>query len=983
MSGDIEYRQSAHFQLVNTPGIFFGKESKMSKQKSVRRAIQFALMTGVTSAIVWSAPIHAQEQDVDEASENLLEEVIVTGSRIRRSDLTANSPISVIESESMRVANTVNVEEFLRDMPQFVASVGKNGNNGNDGSATLDLRDMGEERTLVLVDGKRFVPYDYQGYVDLGMIPSALIERVEVITGGASAVYGADAIAGVVNIILKNNFEGAEFDASYAVSGENDANRYDYNFTLGTNFDNGRGNIVLNAGFTDQDPVTQGERSFGVEALDDLLNSVGSFTTPQGTGFDSSFPGDALGGLIQFDPNGDIIPFTSTFNFNPFNLFLVPQKKWTVTALGRYELTDKVEFFSRASFANNRIDTIIAPSGTFFESFNLAVDNPFFGPSAVERFTQVDANEFGPNAGDGRVDLLLGRRMVEVGTRNSIYENTAYQIVGGLRGALTDTVDWEVFAQFGRTSRSQNFENDLTVSKAQQALDAVIDPVTGEIVCSDPGGGCAPANLFGEGNLSQDAADFLRTSLNEVNKTNQTVAGGSLSGTLPFQFPWTENAIGYAAGVEYRAEDAQNLPDDNFASGNAIGFGASAVVDAEIEIKEVFLEGLVPITDRLNFETGIRFADYENTVGDSGNSFDNTSWKAGLDWTPIDGFRIRGMFQRAVRAPSLAEIGLPRTPSTGDLDNDPCEGSNPVGDSALTQLCIDTGVPAAAIGNVVSIISGQINNFVGGNTQLQPEEADTFTFGVVVTPESIPELSVTLDWYSIEVTDVVSQISEQNIVDACYLIEKDAGSQFCSLISRNNINGGLTGPKDFGVDVSLVNAAFLKFEGVDFTVNYGLDLGNSTLDLGLNGTYVISKEQQDADFLPVDECAGLLGNTCTDPGSEWRWIQTTNWRMGDLAVQLRWQYIDGVTQDAIVLDGADPSQFAVTKIPSYNYFDLFASYGLNDVWTVRAGVENLFDKSPPITGNDWGGTLQNSGNTFPATYDPIGRYFFAGVNARF
>ena len=941
---------------------------------------------GILIATAISGPTAlAQEQEA-------IDEIVVTGSRISRADIDANSPISVITAEQIRMFNSSNVEEFLRDMPQFVAAIGANGNNGNDGSATIDLRDMGEERTLVLVDGKRFVPFDSQGFVDLSMIPTSLIERVEIITGGASAVYGADAIAGVVNFIMKKNFEGFEFDSSYSVSGESDADRYDFSFTVGGNFADDRGNIVLNAGYTKQDAVTQNDRPFGVFALDDLLAPVGSFTTPQGTVFDSSFPGDPEGGLTQFDPNGNSIPFANTFNFNPFNLFLVPQKKWTATAIGTYELTDNVEVFSRLSFANNRVDTVIAPSGTFFESFNLAVNNPFFGPASVARFTQVDANESNAaTRGDGRVDLLLGRRTVEIGTRDSIYENTAFQVVGGLKGDWGDQ-RWEVFGQFGRTSRNQNFKNDIALATTQQALDVVRDPVSGEIVCADPSGGCVPANLFGAGNLSQAGADFLRLDLNEVNKTNQTIFGASISGDLPISLP-SANPIAYAAGVEYRREDGAHLPDGNFASGNAIGFGASSPVDAEIEIKEVFLETVIPIlTDvpgaqTLALEAGVRVADYENTAtfstGTVGSDFNNTSWKAGLTWTPVEGYRVRAMFQRAVRAPTLNEIGLPRTPSTGDLGNDPCEGSNPVGDAALTQLCIDTGVPAAAIGSVNSIIAGQINNFVGGNPTLRPEEADTLTVGIVITPEQLPNFVATLDWYSIEIDDVVSQISEQNIVDACYFVEQDANGTFCSLISRNQINGGLTGPKAFGVDVSLINAAFLKFEGIDFSLKYGWDIGDGTLDLGLNGTYVLTKERQDAGFLPIDECAGLVGNTCTDPGAEFKWVQTTNWLMGPWAVQLRWQFIDSLEQDAIVLDGQPASDFALPKIPSFSYFDLAAKYELGDHWTVRAGVNNLLDKQPPVTGNDFGGTLQNSGNTFPATYDPIGRSFFVGVNTRF
>ncbi|RMF96154.1 MAG: TonB-dependent receptor, partial [Gammaproteobacteria bacterium] len=463
-----------------------------------------------------------------------MEEIFVTGSRIARSDLTANSPISIISSESLRVTNTVNVEEYLRKMPQFAQAIGRNSNNGNPGVSTLDLRNLGEERTLVLMDGRRLIPYDADGVVDVSMVPAALIERVEVITGGASSVYGADAVAGVVNFIMKKDFEGIEFNGSAGITEEGDGNVYDFAVTFGGNFADGRGNLVFSAGFTKQDGVTQGEREFGVEALDDLLNPVGSFTTPQGTAFDSSFPGDTEGGLTQFDPNGNTVPFSQTFNFNPFNLYQTPVRRWTLTSIGHYDVTDDIELFARASFSNSRVDTIIAPSGTFFESFSLSyLTNPFLGPGAVARFTQVDNAETDPStAGDGIVDILLGRRLVEVGTRNSNYENTAYQIVSGLKGEFADSHKWEIFGQWGRTSRTQNFDNDTTISKVQQSIDAILDPTTNQPVCVDPSGNCVPANLFG-GTMSPEAADFLRTSLVETNTTSQMVFGGSVTGDLP------------------------------------------------------------------------------------------------------------------------------------------------------------------------------------------------------------------------------------------------------------------------------------------------------------------------------------------------------------------------------------------------------------------------------------------------------------------
>ena len=932
------------------------------------------------------------------------EELIVTGSRIPRADLTANSPIEIVTGEQMELAHTTNVEEYLRRMPQFAQANGRNTNNGNDGSATVDLRNLGEERTLVLMDGKRFTPYDAQGFVDVGMIPGALVERVEIVTGGASAVYGADAIAGVVNFIMKKDFEGVEIDSSYGITEEGDGDVFDMNLTMGGNFDGGRGNVVFNFNYVNQAKVHQDARPFGVEALDDLLDPVGSITNvPAGSVIDGSFPGDTSSmttdGFAQFDENGNIVDFFDTFNFNPFNLYQVPQKKWTATVIGRYELTDSVEAFARGSFANNRVDTIIAPSGTFGEQYTYDYNNnAYLGPDTRARWALVDANEAGcstvpvePTCNDGMVDVFMYRRLLEVGPRTSQYENTAYQFVGGLTGELFESQNWELFAQYGRTSRTQNFLNDTTISKTAQASNAVVDPVTNEIVCADTSGGCAPINIFG-GDISQAGADFIRTSLVEVNKTDQLIFGGNFGGDIPLTIPSADNPIAYVVGIERREEQGFHLPDDNYKTGNAIGFGASSELKSEIEVTEYYGELRVPVVEGaafaelLSLEGGIRYSDYKNTVGSQGSSFEETTFYTGGEWAPGGGLRLRAMFQRANRQPSLYEIGLPRTPSTGDLDRDPCEGQNIFDSQFIEDLCLATGVPQANAGSVISIIVGQINNFVGGNPTLQPEEADTTTFGFVWTPEFLEGLELSVDYYEIDIENVITEVSEQNTVDACYDQSNnptgDPNAQFCQLILRNQF-GGLTGPKQFGVDISRINAGFLVVEGIDFRAQYGFDVGAGTLDVGIVGSYVLDNSQQDADFLPEFDCTGLLGNTCLRPSPELVFNQTTSWTQGPVNVQLTWEFIDEVTQDAIVLSGADPSNYALQKLDSQHYFYLAGSYEINDTWSVRAGIDNLLDEDPPIPGNDWGGTAENSGNTFPATYDPLGRKYWFGVKARF
>ena len=962
----------------------------MKKKRLLSTSVQLITL-GVTGCLLGAvAPAYAQT-----SADTNIEELLVTGSRIKRPDLTSNSAIAIVDAADLRMTNTINPEAYLRDDPRFVAAVGGNTNNGNDGAATVDLRNLGEERTLILVDGKRFTPYDYQGFVDLSMIPTALIERVEVVTGGASAVYGSDAIGGVVNFVMKKNFSGVEFDVATSSSFESDAKRDDFSLTFGGDLAEGKGNIVASLSYSKQDALYQGDRKYSEYSLDNMLEAGGSPTHPNGTIYTTvDIPAFGVGtdSPVQFDDNGNLTDDVQLFNFNPYNLLVAPQEKYTATVIGDYDITDTTEFFSRFSFANNRVNTIIAPTGTFFFPYSLNIDNPFLSAQDQAIFAGLDAAEEGTAQNDGVVDILFGRRLSELGTRDSLYENTTMQFVAGLRGTLFDNYDWEVFAQKGRTSRAQNFLNDVDYNKSFQGMQAVKDPDTGEIVCMDPSGGCVPINYFGPNTITPEMANYIRFNLNENNKTDQVVAGASISGPVGLTIPSATNPIEFAAGFEYREETAENLPDQNLVTANSVGFGGSSPVDASFNASEFFAEVRVPLVEDVSFaktialEAAVRFADYENQVviGDtSTNSFDNTSYKFGGEWAINDSVRFRSLFQHAVRAPNLAEIGLPRTSSTGDLNIDYCAEPEALNDPSLVTLCEQTGVPVGKVGNFNSIAAGQTNNYLGGNPELTPEEADTLTVGVVYNSETLP-FTFSVDYYDIEIENVILTLSEQNIMDGCYLLDKDPNGAFCSRMNRSPLTGTLLSGAETGIDASKINAGIRSTKGVDITLDYGFDLSSAgILDYSLNAVYVMENVQQDADLFPSVDCVGLVGKTCVRPDPEWRLVQTLTWSMEALTLSLRWQYIDDLTQDAIALGAADASEYAMPTISSFNYFDLFASYALTDQVELRAGINNLMDEEPPIVGNEYGGTAENSGNTFPATYDPVGRSGFIGVNMHF
>lgn len=920
--------------------------------------------------------------------------IIVTGSRIARPDLTSNSPISVISADTMKLSGATSVEDVLRDIPQAVPGIGGQTNNGNEGAATIDLRNLKEERTLVLVDGKRFVPYDKNGVVDVNMIPAALIKRVDVVTGGASAVYGSDAIAGVVNFILDDEFKGIKGDVQYGITSRGDARTFDASLTYGTDFSDGRGHLVVNGGYTKKAALSQGRRSFSEFALGQAdLQPSGSLTDTPGN-ISDNFPtlcsqADIDDGncYAQFLPNGDLGPLNGSFNFNPYNLFQVPQERYQAHALLKYEFSDAVNFFGRASYIDTKVTTILAPSGTFFFPFTVNLDNPFLSSQARSILSPLDTDN------NGNVDIAFGRRATELGTRDSIYRNKAMQFVGGLRGDIGSGLNYEVFAQYGQVKRRQQYLNDIDFAKTQQGM--LVRDINGIPTCIDPSNGCVPVNLFGAGNLSPEAAQFIRLDLEANDKTTQFVTGASLAGDL-FTLPTATSAAGFAVGAEYRREKTVSRPDANLVAGNSIGFGAQSPVDAKYSVKELYGEVRVPLlegmafAESLVFEGGLRYSRYDSNVtnlvagGTFGNSFSNWTFKAGGEWVPTEGVRLRGLFQRAVRAPNLAELGEPRTSSTGDLENDPCAGANPVGNAVLTQLCIDTGVRADRIGTVNGPIAGQISSFVGGNPNLTPEKSNTYSLGIVLQPRQLPGFTASVDYFNITVKNAITQFSEQVIVDACYEQEQDANGFFCQLINRNPINGSLNGGTDTGVDASTLNAASLKRTGIDFAASYQFNIGeDAKLRLGINATRAIKSVDQPASIFPSFDCVGLVGKTCTRPQPKWQFIQNTQLDYGPVSLLLRWRYIGKLTKDDIVLNGADPADYVVPVIKARSYFDLSGTVQVAERFQLRGGINNLFDKKPPIVGNDYGGTAENSGNTFPATYDPLGRAFFIGASVTF
>jgi outer membrane receptor protein involved in Fe transport len=944
------------------------------RDTKVKTTIQKATLRGATClsavAALYATGAYAQETPADEGGNG--DVIIVTGSRIISPNLTASSPVSVVSGDTFKEFNSPSVETLLASNPQFLPESGPAVNNGNPGAASLNLRGLGDQRTLVLVNGKRMVSYDYNGVVDVNSIPTALIKRVDVLTGGASAVYGSDAVSGVVNFILDDEFTGLRFDGSTQITGHGDGPVYDANLTGGLKLGD-RGNIVASVGYLKRKLIFQSQRKFSNFALDsDDLVSPGGSSTSVPTVFDNTFANTSED-YYQIGAGNNLVPYYQPYNYAPPNYLITPQERWLGTVLAKYEVADGIELYGRGSYIRSKVNSQSAPTGTFGYSFDIYPDNPYLTDQQRDLFF----NGIGTINADGSTTVNIRRRIVESGGRTTTYDNESWQAVVGARGDFADKWNYDVFGQYSKTTRNIAYLNDITYARVAQALDAVQSGTN--VVCRDPSNGCVPINLFTTDPIGQDALAFISASGSERDVTEQWVAGASVSGSIASISPWSDTDIGLALGVEYRKEKARADIDAAYASGDLIGYGQGIPFDPfSYDVKEAYGEVLLPIISdkpgfqELTLEAGARYSDYSSV----GSVF---TWKAGANWAPMDGIRLRGMFQRAVRAPNLYELAAPHVSSIDNLDTDPCAGNNPVGNAMLTALCVATGAPSSQIGRIPDPVSGQINSFSGGNLDLKAEKANTITLGVVLNPVSVPGLTMSVDYYDIKIKNAIDTLggSPQNVVDACYNVIQDASSPYCQAIHRNALSGSLAGGIDYGVDQFQFNAASRQTRGVDVQFDYKRPVGAYTIGLNVAGNYIVTYKKQGASFLPETECAGRFGFACNfAPMPKWKHTATLSFGNDNFNLAGRWRLIGGVKEDS----GTD---ILKSKIPSVSYFDFTGNFTIQDSYTLRLGIQNAFDKQPPIVGSAAGGTAYNAANTFPSVYDVLGRTFFVGITAKY
>ena len=971
------------------------------------------LSGGAIAAMALATPALAQQttddatdqetaiQTSEGAEEGATTRVTITGSRIVRNDLDTAAPIAVVQDEEFKLSGTVNAEQVINTLPQVIPGTTAFSNNPGNGTADLNLRGLGQNRNLVLVNGRRYMFYDPGQITDINTIPTFLVGSVDVVTGGASAVYGSDAIAGVTNFKLRY-VDGIEAGGQYSITERGDGSRYNVFTALGAEFDDGRGRATVYGEYYNREGVFQGDRAFsnfalGAESFGEPLQQFGSSTLPNGViryfgnGNRAGTEFAANRAVVFDDTPGEFRTRTGdTYNYAPVNYLMIPQERYLIGGHAEYDIGNGHTVYSEMSYANNRVQQELAATpvtGTF--NVNLATIQPFLSAADFAQLQQLDATETGTGASapnNGQLSLFLQRRTVETGARNSLDERNAFRIVTGVNGPLTDTFSYDLYYQYARTRNANIQEGNISRSAFQAGLDGTASPI----------------NIFGPGTLTPDMVDQISIRAQNGDISTLQVVSGVISGTIG-NLGWGADDLGIALGTEYRRVGAQFIPDTALSSGDVIGFNAGNPTEGSYDVTEFFGELTLPIFDngngtKLDVTGAARYSDYslENVGG-------VWAYAGGVTFSPIDDVTFRGQYQRAVRAPNIGEL------FGGQFINfpgaqDPCADPAILGDATAVALCQATGVPAGSVGDPGIQLNTQIPALGGGNPDLSEEVSDSWTAGVVLSPSFAPGLNVTVDWYNIKIEDAIATLGGgfANTINLCYRVIQDINSPFCQpFVGKRAPNGSIT-VADPPL-VSLANASLFEVEGVDFQVDYGTPVPFSIFsaeeDARLNffflGTYTIKSNFTPVDALPdeVNECAGKFGTSqCGEPTPEWKWTSRMSYIDGPATISLRWRHIGEVTDDDPSIDYAAFN--GIETIEAVDYFDLSFAFDITESFTLSAGVNNLFDKLPGtptfngiIVDNRPNSLLlgdnQEQANTYPSTYDVLGRDFFISARMQF
>ena len=903
-------------------------------------ALAGALVQAPGIAGAQTVPQQDQPQDGADGGSDAGKDIIVTGTRIAAPGITSTSPIASTSEQQIRLQSALTIEDFSTKLPQLSGGV-RQGSQGSDafGAQVLELRNFGQSRSLVLIDGTRAAPFSFRNSVDVNAIPAALIKRTDVLTGGAAAVYGADAVAGVVNFILNDDFEGVRASAIGRLS-TNGGAQYGASVMVGAGLGT-RGHLVIAADYTQRDGIVAADRSWAATPNQTIPSIGGVFTDV------------ASGRRFGFTDQGAFTTTPSaTSNLSGSYPLVSPLKRINVAALYKYEVAPAIELYGRAMYTNTRTIETGTPGATpvsVSRTVGINSTNPFLTDAIRNQLTFVN----------GMAQVNVSRSLAELGLIEYHTERNTLQVQGGLRGALTGATRWNVYAQYGRSTENTLITGDGLVANSAGANNfaSIVNTV----------------NIFGPNQPGLAAA--LGSSINGFNrKRDQFVAAGTISGTLEELFSLPAGPIGFAAGVEYRRETATIDQDTALLTGNTYRQGVQAAYQGQFDVKELYGELLVPLIHdtplirKLSVGGAYRLSDY-NLFGTHG------TWKVEGNWEVDRNLRFRGTYQRVLRTPNFGEFaaGMSSLPFSSLVTVDrlkPRYGGDPcvlgTGDKAQCQR-----FNAPAVGSTNSYAPGYLtgNYYYGGNRDLKPETGYTTTAGVVITPGFLPGFNATVDWYQLDLKGAVGVIQPIAAITSCYITNPTAGNPLCSLVTRN-ADGTF---KDAFVNNQ--NLGRLLQRGLDITASYTLRgdwLPGRGLRLSYAGNIVTSYTIQANSTVSAIECKGTFGATCSSDGTtlvqpDYRHTAGLGMLFDKGVIQFDWMRIGKVRSSAAG---------STATIAAQDTFDLSASYDFRPGITMTMGLYNMFDKKPPYVAT--GGVF----NTFPDTYDILGRTVGLSLTAR-
>ncbi len=1017
----------------------------MLEKESTNPALRLAIRAALTgSSLVASLGVaNAQQMAANTAApaaDSSLEEVVVTGSRIAVPNQTSINPVTFVSAIDIQRTGVTRVEDMLNQLPQIFADQTAGASNGSDGTADINLRGLGAKRTLVLVNGQRLGPGDPTtgGQADINMIPVEMIDSIEVLTGGASSVYGADAAAGVVNFKLNDHFEGVKVVANAgiyqnhntnvegvenAIADAGDAQAPNNTWAgaqkslaviAGLNSPDGNGNATFYATYRNVLPAVGSQYSYGACSLGS--GYLGTKGGPNGSGgingrFDclgsaTAFPANLLNGTTgqvgsipagtfgTVGPGGTVVPGPATYNFGALNFFQRPDERYTAGAFLHYEFNEHATVYMNTMFMDDRTVAQIAPGGDFATNGVFNCSNPFLSSSENLAFGCG-----GSTAGTTNPGILILRRDVEGGNRVSDLEHFDFHQVIGIKGKIDDVWSYDATWNYSLVNLNSQIGGYFSSNKLTNALNVTGTAANPVCVSGPP---CVPYNIFQPGGVTAAALNYLNTPGIETGRITQTDVMANFTGDLGkygLKLPTAGSGLQLNVGVEYRDETDALNPDEESQLGDLSGTGGATLpVSGGVIAREAFFEARMPIMEdqpfakSANVDTSYRYSDYN--LG-----FKTNTYNIGLDWQPVQDIRIRGSFSRAVRAPNVVELFAPASVGLdGSYTSDPCATPTPVYTAAQ---CAKTGVTAAQYGKIAANPAGQYNGLLGGNPDLKPETAITKSVGIGFTPTFLPNFRAQIDWYNINIQNTIQSVGGSVILSQC----ANQGL-LCNDITRGPGGSLWTEPSGFVSD-TLLNVGDIEEDGVNLDMSYSYDLGaGGKLFSSIVGTYIDKYEIEPVALSPgtAFNCAGLEGPTCSSPTNgagtpvfRWRHRFSTTWETpwAGADLTLAWRYYSAVTLESLngnpnlaAQGGATIANGGISttdsRFPTYSYFDLTASVKLSDKVGLRLGVNNILDKAPPLVGStNIAAPPTGNNNTYPGTYDSLGRFIFAEVTATF